>query len=574
MKNNKNLANLLSNNAIPFYIKSNLKPLFQEEAHFAADEVSALAEACLAYFNGLVMMAYLREGKQTEKLNQMLLDFFTGTKRHAGEVYRTITTKILLFKPDHPLADKLLDKQSMNYRKEINDLATLRNEIMHGLFVLPPDKNHENTERIATLLENFFADGFAQMVIDNEVPQMNGLDMRPYFTVEENNITLNDGLSKVFYTAETDEVLKDTGDFYRLYQKSISEQTIDYIDKQISIALSTPLKKDPQTDSILNQIHRFLDQEKGNVWVHGYLEDREAISTALIKDLTDKNTLVIPYTLENNGLKYTALYALKQLFLKTGLSVKKDYKESPEKYIEKLKSDSAVTSVVFIINSINKRQFAENHVLTLMNDFYSKDVRVVGLSDYYPSLSPFFNASIEIVSERTQDLTPAIINQLLNDYLYDTGPDQAVTTQDKQDYEELKKAVDLLWKQLNEQEYVNLRNLAGSNNTFSFLMLEEAADIIAPYVERDTLLFEPTEWDPLTDLPMKETESSLIYTILGRHDIRMEYEQPILFLSKNHEKWQATKKRLLEKYFKIQEKIDNPLLYLEELEKELQHKND
>jgi len=118
-----------------------------------------LAEEILSQLAAFGFAAYLNQPVQKEVYNDWLINHFItgGHALNAGPLYRWAANMIMEAEGEnvnhlHPFFWQEEDGKLV-LNKNIHHLATLRNEVMHGFFVLPPERNHEEAGKIADILQ-------------------------------------------------------------------------------------------------------------------------------------------------------------------------------------------------------------------------------------------------------------------------------------------------------------------------------------------------------------------------------------------------------------------------------------
>ena len=135
------------NNLFPPRLLKKIESVQSEEDAYAADEVVELGEEILSQLAAMGIAVYLQQKKQKEVFNDFLISLFlsNGHAYNAGPVYRWAANMI---KEAEGSLAKLLkpffweEKDGHEtFNEEIHHLAGLRNAVMHGFFILPPERN-------------------------------------------------------------------------------------------------------------------------------------------------------------------------------------------------------------------------------------------------------------------------------------------------------------------------------------------------------------------------------------------------------------------------------------------------
>jgi hypothetical protein len=152
---------------LPVGVLVKLNAALNEDEAYVADELVELSEEILNQVAAIGFLHYINVAPQKEVFNDFLIQLFnsTGHDYNAGPLFRWAANMIKAC-PEM--------KNSFHYQffwdnndgnvslsKNIHHLAELRNKVMHGFFVLPPEENHKEATHIGQVLlelhnANFF----------------------------------------------------------------------------------------------------------------------------------------------------------------------------------------------------------------------------------------------------------------------------------------------------------------------------------------------------------------------------------------------------------------------------------
>ena len=145
---------------LPPRLTEKIKAVQSEEDAYAADELVELGEEILSQLAAMGIAVYLQQAKQTDVFNDFLISLFlsNGHAYNAGPLYRWAANMI---KDAEGTEAKLLKpffweiKEGQEVlNEEIHHLAGLRNAVMHGFFVLPPERNREESQNMEAILKS------------------------------------------------------------------------------------------------------------------------------------------------------------------------------------------------------------------------------------------------------------------------------------------------------------------------------------------------------------------------------------------------------------------------------------
>jgi hypothetical protein len=139
-------------------LQSLIDSALNEEESYAADELVELAEELLNQLAAIGMASYIKSGIHKDVYNDFLLQLFnsSGHDYNAGPLYRWAANMIRENSEIQQSALYSFFWETKNGKETLNEavhhLSDLRNQVMHGFFVLPPEKNREEAEKIGKLL--------------------------------------------------------------------------------------------------------------------------------------------------------------------------------------------------------------------------------------------------------------------------------------------------------------------------------------------------------------------------------------------------------------------------------------
>ena len=533
---------------LPVQLKERINNYLEEDLCYAADEVVDLAEATLAFINALSIMVYIRQKNTDDRLNQEVVELLFGGHLNPGALYRSTVTG-LLRKMKGTATGNTLSKRFMdetdNYRTDMNGLSELRNQIMHGLFVLPPDKNEENMEMICSLIEELFSDGQLNLKVVNKIPYHNDIDLRPIFYIDnKGHIRHHDVYSNGLENAI--EVLVDSGDFFEIFNQTSKELSLDFLNDKPETISGEKTDNYILTD-IQEKTIKFIKTGAGHLWITADQYNCQNISNSIKETLENNGYNISNWRAENTGLRYSQLLLLKVVAKMLGIAPKSNSLNGLENTISKC-SKANKEKVVIIIDNAHKRQFSKDSFLQSVDFLYKQGIRIICLSPYYGTMFQYFNHHIAIRPKGIKRMSSLLRFNLFEDYLYDSGLLNNENTIEKQHLLHLSKAVDKLWAEVKETPYVTLRKMADGNEEFTSVLIEEAANLLSPVLIHDSIEFEPTQWDILLDNPKINSESSYIFQILGRTDINLDYKARICVHPDKVAEWLKIKKKTQKRY--------------------------
>ena len=144
---------------LPKRLAEALEAVRAEDDALAADELVVLGEEILLHLAALGMAAYLAQERQQAALNDFAADLFLsdGHQFNAGPIWRWAAHMAL-----HPFfwKDGALEP-------DVHHAAELRNMVMHGFFVLPPETNQKEAAKLCALLDRIAEAGLFSDVAED-----------------------------------------------------------------------------------------------------------------------------------------------------------------------------------------------------------------------------------------------------------------------------------------------------------------------------------------------------------------------------------------------------------------------
>jgi hypothetical protein len=488
-----------------------IQAVLDEADEYAADELVELGEEILSQLAAIGFAVYLQQPNQKEVFNDFLINLFSssGHDFNSGPLYRWAANMVL--NAEGELANKIKpyfweeveEKKVLN--NKIHHLASLRNEVMHGFFVLPPERNREEANKAALILEQCVKDNLFETNWGN-FPFIAATGFNGNWSVDENDW----------------EKFINCYDFSQLaarvrYEWSASFQTEE---KQFAF------EKTKGNTKVLAEFNQFLESNtKGAlaIWHRPFDQVGESTYKYLVQNISTNHFLPIFYTIHESGVTYLNSFLLHQInFQLAAQNNVTQINKDPYKALKELRAKCKLKPVV-ILNQIHLGLFNSNHLLKLANVLFENEILLIGIGIHHPYLNKYFNKSIDcknhafIPSEKQLQLT-------LNNYLRFKH-----SSSDESDTKLLMKISKKLVGVLKKGTPIIARNFADANN-FPVEFVHECFAVLHPFLDFSSKPFEVDEIDELYEFPIEIKESSRIFLSLGRRDIKLEYQHKILSL--------------------------------------------
>jgi hypothetical protein len=512
---------LVSNNlraaldaAPPARILEKIHACLDEDEQYAADELVELAEEILNQLAAVGMAHYIRKAPQKEVYNDFLVQLFnsSGHDYNAGPLYRW-SANMNRECPDF--------RSSVFYRyfweevegrevlcRRVHHLAELRNAVMHGFFVLPPEKNREEAEAIGELLLDLVDSGLFKKDIPCHFLGNDG------FT---GNWNIHDQESWNAYISNRP--------FGKLCARIVAEQQGDYWDKETKIFsyADDTLVPDELKTFIQKNTHGALA-----CWVHPndtIAPNRFAAIGNWIRNQPEVR--FVGYTLNETGISYTGSFLiarLLQVLNDKGSPLSKNKK--PEQHLKDLRK-GCKEKIVVAINGFHLALFSPQHVSALTNLLFENDILLMAMGHHYEHFNSFFNQSFTI-SHPTA--VPDVKEQphILRNYLRFKGP-SADKSDEVADVQKLEEILALVVNQLQQGRKIFARRFADEMK-YDIEYVHEIFAVLHPWVNTTREAFEEDTVDELYGFPTHHTEVTPIYLALGRRDVKLEYQHKVISL--------------------------------------------
>lgn len=542
---------LKNHTAYPSRINSLIDEVNRETPEYLADELLLLSEEILSQVSAYGVCLYLQHGGdlQTEKNNDYILHelFLNEGHQNAGPVFYRVRGIIQELSPensknDHVLSEKqkdLFDGES-EINKNLQELASFRNALMHGFFKLPASRNLEIISEIYDILKRL-----------NE--EFSIFDLKADF-----HFWKKDGFTGHWYIGEDDTGWDSlAGNNFTLFEQLAGRAKHELHSPDFVKAVSVCHEPKVELEKKEN-LEGFISSDfKESLYVQFHPRDnkqQEDFYTNAYTLLSQKRDVeLLSYTIDENGIGYTSFLLLTRLVsfltpIKTKLiqdlndeKKLKGLKLSNEKSKNKLKDkfESLINDIgklakeriklVILINNIHLVPFASDHITSLMKFFKESGIHFIGIGWEYEHLNSIFSQKLDLRKDRKE--TNAIpddkeLTQLIKNHTRHRGP------YEKEDGRtDLNRTIQIISDRLKDQKPVIARQLA-DEESLDIELINEALYILYPYFKYvqsgEGSEYIKDDLDEHYGFSKTQTETSSIFLTLGRRDIDLEYKHKIL----------------------------------------------
>lgn len=484
-----------------------------EEDAYAADELVELGEEILSQLAAMGIAVYLQQEKQKEVFNDFLISLFlsNGHAYNAGPLYRWAANML----KDADGAEAALLRPFFWQEKEgkevlneaIHHLASLRNAVMHGFFVLPPERNREEAQKMEAILAQMNQVG----LFEKQFGAFHFVDAEGF----NGHWNITDAQAWSAFDAQFA--------FGQLAARVAHEYAPSFRTEEQQFAFE-PFE---ENSNITKEVATLLEKGKGAL-VAWYSTGTDLGATAYKQFVQQLDTSIynlVYYALHPNGATFTASF-LEQELAKSLFELTNDEKalKDPWKFLKAQKGKLS-KKIVVVLHDAHIALFSPNHLTNLFNAFYDAEIPVLATAWHYPYLKRFFNSSVELVRSKSAVQDQAIQFSLHN-YLRFKGPSEEQEAE-RLAYSHLKEITSKLQNEIEEKQSVVARRFADVNK-YPIEFVHEAFGILTPFYSLDKEPFIQDEVDELYGFPKTIEESSRIFLTLGRRDVKLEYQHKVL----------------------------------------------
>jgi hypothetical protein len=500
-------------NNIPSRLQTKIEVVRQESDEYAADELIELGEDILTQLAAMGLAVYLQQAKQKEVFNDFIISLFLSNVHayNAGPLYRWVANMLKDAEGEQAnlLRNFFWETNEQGYEvlnTEIHHLASLRNDVMHGFFVLPPETNRSEAQKMELILTQLETAGLFETNFGDFHFHKNTA-----FTGQWN---IQDPLEW--------KLLESDFEFGKLAKRISYEYSEDFTLEEKKIAYQV-IEKDLNVNQKATD---FLQKGKGAMvcWYQPGNENGIATYQNLVQGIDTEIYFPIYYSLHEKGATFTAAF-LNQILVKAliDLTCKKEEIKDPFKFLKTAKLDK---KPVLILHNIHLALFNENHLTKLFNACYEVSLPILCTAWYYPYLKRYVNAEVFIKSETSNEVVETLFMSSLQNYVRFKGPSKE-QVKDVEHYRLLEKIVRHLNDSIQSESSVIARRFADKFD-YPIEFVHEAFSILTPFYKFDREEFIKDEVDELYGFPKTIEESSRIFLSLGRRDVKLEYKHKVL----------------------------------------------
>ena len=514
---NKQLENIYGSPKLPQQIKNKIKEVLQEDEAYAADELVELCEEILTQLAAMGFAAYLSQPHQKEVYNDFIIQLFTSKSHayNAGPLYRWAANMIkdlddATSKKLYPLFWEEKEGELVLCEK-VHQLAMLRNKVMHGFFLLPPEDNQKEATHLADVLGDIIQQDMFSLFSEASY----------HFLTSQSKLVAFKGNWRI---AEEE------------WQSLENAHSFGSLSATIRYQLSEDFEKDQQQlvqdnhDAVkpLKVLYDFIKSNtKGAMAVWSRPNEEQTTDYAnLVHHLQNDNEFMcVCQSLDTAGINFTSEFLLNRLARAIAEHTGTEkYSHDAKKALVQLRKECTARPVV-VIHNVHTCLFHPAHLLHLADFFYENEIVIVAYGFHHPWVDQFFNQSHFIAGKPYLPSQKEWGSLFLN-YLRFKGPSKEIDAQ-KKSFEELESVTSKLVAELKKEKQIVARRFADKHG-YAMEYVHEAFSILHPFLNAERMKFKMDELDELYGFPKEITEASRLYFSIGRRDANLEYQHKIL----------------------------------------------
>ncbi len=514
--------NNLSENIIaqcPERLQRCITAVLEEDAAYAADELVELGEEILAQLAARGLSAYLQQSHQRSALNDHIITLFLSARhQNAGSVYRWVAHMVRSAAGEQA---KLLlpffwqDDEAGNSRlnPDVYHLSELRNAVMHGFFVLPPERNEEEAAHMVTILNSMADAGLFNA------------DQHPFHFC---NAT---GYTGRWHIQSPEEwgAYEACHAFGILAKRTVYENSPEFLKDERDHALSHA----EQNNKVAAEVQEFLNKrDRGALGVMHLPNDAdgEQLYCTAVQAIDTERFAPVCFRLNADGVSYAASFLQQALTTTVAELLGESPKWLRERWLlkeDELKKHTSNLAAlpkrpVVVIGAVHTAMFSSEHLLHLVNQLYTAGIPMIAVGWHHGNLSRYFNASITVKEAQGNIPDQDILDSVIRNYLrFREDADAEGTDSELLTLIDKFKHLIVSGEELTALRYAKEKGL----NTE---LVHEAMAILAPFFHTKRVKFEMDELHPLFGYPKEYTESSHVFLHLGRRDSTLDYSHKVL----------------------------------------------
>ena len=496
---------------LPKRLTMALEAVRSEEDALAADELVVLGEEILLHLAALGISVYLGQEKQRSALNDFATDLFlsNGSQYNAGPIWRWVAHMIQDAQGPQAEALRPFFWKDGKLNSDVHHAAHLRNMVMHGFFVLPPETNREEAMKLCAILDRM---GEARLF---SFPSAD-------FHFIEGGTAGMAGFSGT-WTAEE-------GDWGRFAQcgafgTKASRVALEFGDNFLRDENSA-MEKTLANQSVMAKLSLHDMQGSAAVLVaHRPDDDGVGCHAAGIHTLTAQGFEVLHFRIDSAGAAFTSEFLAHTIMSKArteGVKVKS--KRDWGWYAKACKSGEIRKPWAVAVHGIHWATGNKKHILNILPEL--REAGIPFIATGWP-LEEVVSRFLHVEFCGDPFLPDKELSQkLMLNRIRFRGPDPD-RPEDQDAYSQLVSILDEVIEEVQADGELVARRFADLRD-HPIEFVHEVFSALTACLRLERRAFEPVVFDPLYNFPKEMNESAEIYLALGRHDLQLEYRHRVL----------------------------------------------
>ena len=499
--------------ALPKRLAEALAAVRAEDDALAADELVVLGEEILLHLAALGMAAYLAQERQQAALNDFAADLFLsdGHQFNAGPIWRWAAHMVRQAEGPQAAALQPFFWKDGVLEPDVHHAAELRNMVMHGFFVLPPETNREEAAKLCALLDRIGEAGLFSDVAEDF-----------HFIDRDASAAVGFSGRWTALTAEGDwERLGRCGAFGTKTGRVALEFGGGFLDGERSAVEAVT----PDEAAVERLSARDLGDEAAVLLAHRPEDDGMGLHAAGIGALGAQGFEVVHFRIDPSGAAFTRDFVSRTLMGKAmaeGVKVKS--KRGFDWYVKARKSGAISQPWAVAVHGVHWATGHPDHLLNLLPELREAGIPVVATGWPLEEVAGRFlhmeSAGVPVLPDEAK------AKVLLQNRVRFRGPDPD-RPEDREAHAQLAAILDAVVDGVRADGEVVARRFADRHG-HPIEFVHEAMSALTACLRMERRAFEPAEFDPLYDFPKEMNESAQIYMALGRHDLKLEYRHRVL----------------------------------------------
>lgn len=485
----------------------------KEDDALAADELVWLGEEILLHLAALGLAAYLSQNKQEEAHNDFVVNLFLAEAHsyNAGPIWRTVAHMVKSAEGDCTRILTPFFWQNGELDPDVNHAAELRNQVMHGFFVLPPETNLQEGKNMAAILDRMGEAGLFSLWIDEY-----------HFLRRELGVVGFSGRWRVFADVGEWKTLEKCDLFGAKARRVRLENEGAFLEKE-SEALCGVI---PCPEAVRRLSGR--TREAGEAILLSHRPDRDGLDlhAAGVGELLKQGFEVVHFRIDPKGAAFTRDF-VEQTFRSRATELKIRSKKGLKWYSKARESGEIAKPWALAIHGIHWATGHPRHLLSTIQTILEAGILCLGtgwpLEEVAGRMHTVEHFGVPMMPDAN------MVEVMLANRVRFREPSMVLGEQ-KLYFVELHAVVNDLLLSMKEEGEVVARRFADRHGHHIHLV-HEAMMVLSASMHLERRSFHQCEMAEEYPFPSEMNESTRLYLTLGRHDLHLGYRHRVLTLN-------------------------------------------